>query len=122
MAAGVAMARPGSWRTAPLPKDWPTTRRRILGRDDRHCTWIETLPDGGHPLAPGAADHPHRCALGANQVDHIGDPDDHSDANLRALCAWHHGHRTALQGNAAHPPGPTLRRESEPHPGLRRIE
>lgn len=110
--------RPGSWRTAPLPHDWPATRTRIKQRDGQHCTWIYTQPDGGHPLMPGASTHPDRCTWRAKDVDHIGDPADHSDANLRALCSWHHKRRTARQANAAKVSIPTQKRPPEKHPGL----
>jgi 5-methylcytosine-specific restriction protein A len=111
------MAEP-SRRTTPLPTNWPRLRNHIRKRDGQRCTWIESEPDGGHPLTPGAAEHPDRCGGGAGSVDHIGDPRNHSDDNLRTLCAWHHDRRTAQQANAAKPPAPTLRRPRERHPGL----
>lgn len=109
--------RPGSWRTTPLPADWPAIRTRVKARDG-HCTWIYTLPDGGRPLDAGAAEHPDRCHWRGSEVDHIGDSADHRDENQRYLCTWHHRRRTALQANAAKPPPPTNRRPREQHPGL----
>lgn len=89
-----------SRRTSPLPPGWRTTRRRILERDRHTCV----IPD---------------CGSTATDVDH-GDngPDDHTDANLRALCAWHHNKRTAQQANAARWAN-TTKRPTEAHPGLR---
>lgn len=98
---------PGGWegsnRRAELPTDWDSAvRPRILARDGYQCAWL----DGGV-----------RCTQRATDVDHIGDKNDHSDANLRAICRWHHGKRTAQQGNAARK-RVSEKRRPEPHPGL----
>lgn len=76
----------GSTRRARLPKDWPTIRARILERDGHRCTKIT---DG------------QRCANEATDVDHIINGDDHSDANLHALCDPHHRAKTASEGGQA---------------------
>lgn len=113
---------PTSRRISPLPPGWKThIRPRILARDGHRCTWVAGVPDGGHPLAPGADTHPRRCATRATDVDHIGDPDDHDERNLRALCGPHHDGRTALQANRARWSRPQARRQRPKprHPGLR---
>jgi hypothetical protein len=57
------------------------------------------------------------CDATATDVDHIGDPDDHTDGNLRSLCSEHHDQKTSRQGNAARW---THRRQKprERHPGI----
>jgi hypothetical protein len=95
---------PTSRRTSPRPIGWKKIRLAILGRDGYRCTWIDE--------ATGL-----RCEAQATDVDHIGDNDDHSEANLRSLCGWHHDKRTGAQASAARwsrRPQPTKR----PHPGL----
>jgi hypothetical protein len=42
-----------------------------------------------------------RCPEMATDVDHVGDRFDHSPANLRSLCGWHHRQRTSTQGALA---------------------
>lgn len=94
-----------SARTTPLPPNWQSQiRPRILARDNRACTW----------LTNGV-----RCNQPATDVDHIGDPADHSDANLRALCSPHHRRRSASQGGTAAAAKRLPRtRPTEAHPGL----
>lgn len=92
----------GSTRRATLPPNWASIRRAVLTRDGHACTWT---------------DEGRRCGAAANQVDHIDRPDDHTLANLRALCRWHHDRRSSAQGNAARR-RPTNRRPKDPHPGL----
>ncbi|GGK89311.1 hypothetical protein GCM10012284_24110 [Mangrovihabitans endophyticus] len=92
------------WRTVPLPPDWASeVRPRILARDPRcrlrtHCWGARSV-----------------------EVDH-GDlgPDDHSDANLRGVCARCHAHRTGQQGaSAANERRPKrLRPRDGRHPGI----
>ena len=95
---------PRSARTAPLPKGWTAIRRRILKRDGYTCTW----------MTYGA-----RCTQAATDVDHIGDPDNHSDDNLRSLCAPHHRARSSSQGGrAAQAKRIPRKRPAEAHPGL----
>ena len=93
-----------AWRTSPLPAEWPTIRRRIIMRDGGRCT--ETLANG------------QRCTGGATDVHHMGAPDDHRDAVLRSLCAWHHRRITSAQANAKRV-RVTQRYPSEKHPGVR---
>ncbi|MFJ3248306.1 HNH endonuclease [Streptomyces sp. NPDC086782] len=76
-----------STRRARLPKDWARTRRRVLRRDKHACT--NEFSDG------------RVCGAPANQVDHITPGDDHSMANLRALCAWCHARKSATEGGRA---------------------
>jgi 5-methylcytosine-specific restriction enzyme A len=90
----------GTTRRASLPANWRTIRRQILDRDEWQCTDVTTG---------------QRCTERATEVDHIGDRDDHSPANLRALCTPHHRSRSGRQGAAARP---RASRPSEPHPGL----
>lgn len=84
-----------------LPANWQAIRRHILDRDQHRCT--ATQADGT------------RCRETTRlEVDHIDDPDNHTPANLRTLCHWHHAHRTAQQSAAAK----QARRPAPKHPGL----
>lgn len=91
----------GSRRKADLPTNWPSLRTQVLARDGHVCVL---------------------CGRPANQVDHIGDRDDHRLANLRALCPEHHHARSARQGSAAGNARrwarDSIRRPPEAHPGL----
>lgn len=77
----------GSTRRQRLPPDWSRIRKRILRRDGHRCT-ERGLDDV-------------RCYEVATEVDHIRPGDDHSDANLRALCSWHHQKKSSQEGGAA---------------------
>lgn len=69
-----------------LPPDWETRIvPAIKKRDGGRCRWILGISK-------------RRCPRPGTDVDHVGDPDDHSYRNLRLLCAFHHGKRTARQG------------------------
>lgn len=83
-----------------LPADWRRIRARVLARDRHRCV------DCG--------------AREQLEVDHIGNRDDHSVANLRTLCARCHRRRTAQQAARARwsRPETRARRPPEPHPGL----
>lgn len=70
----------GSTRRAQLPPNWTSIRRRILQRDRHRCT---------------------QCGAPANQVDHITPGNDHSDANLRALCHDCHQAKTKVESAQA---------------------
>lgn len=108
----------GSNRKATLPNGWPRTRRRILKRDGYCCTWQddERLVYGMGRWVMGI---PDPCDAPATDVDHIGDPNDHSDANLRSLCSPHHDKRSSAQGNAARWAKAIPRARPQPqHPGL----
>lgn len=76
-----------SWRTVPLPPNWGAIRRDILARD-MVCRW---------GILPGEIG---LCNLPPTDVDHMGDPSDHSYELLRGLCSFHHRRRTASQGVA----------------------
>lgn len=91
-----------SKRKAELPPGWPAIRRRILTRDGHQCTW--TRVDTGQ-----------RCTETATDVDHIGDPHDHADSNLRGLCGYHHRRRTSQQGAKARQRPTTT---TDRHPGI----
>jgi hypothetical protein len=80
-----------SWRTAPLPRNWPNIRGKVLKRDP-YCQW-GLLPDDGAPYLS--------CAERSIQVDHMGGPDDHRPEMLRGICVVHHQERTARQGVVA---------------------
>ncbi|MFD5573700.1 HNH endonuclease [Streptomyces cadmiisoli] len=77
------MAWQGSTRKARLPRNWPQIRRRILRRDKGLC---QTRFSEGQ-----------LCGRDATDVDHIVPGDDHSDANLQALCDWCHAARAAVR-------------------------
>ena len=98
---------PGHWagsaRRSTLPGDWGERRQRILDRDRGRCQWRE-----GGTL----------CGEHATEVDHVRRGNDHSDANLRALCDWHHGRKSSAEGNAARV-RLSNKRAPERHPGLR---
>ena len=95
-------------RTAPLPKSWPRIRARILKRDGHICQW---------PVVTGGI-----CGEPANQVDHkvnaASGVDDHSAANLWALCKWHHEQKTGREASAVAHARPPRARPAEAHPGL----
>lgn len=95
-------------RTAPLPKGWVRIRARILKRDRWICQW---------PVITGGL-----CGEPANQVDHKVNAaqgvDDHSDANLWALCQWHHDQKTGREASAVAHALPPKARPAEAHPGL----
>lgn len=97
----------GSNRRSELPPDWARTRKRILRRDSHECQWV--IEDHGKCLRP------------ANEVDHRKPGGDHSDANLRALCTWHHQKKSSREGAAASAIQRRVIknkfRRSEPHPG-----
>ena len=98
----------GSDRRDRLPPDWPKIRARILRRDGRRCT-VRNV-DGV------------RCGELATDVDHVKPGDDHRDANLRAVCQWHHRRKTGREGAAARAAAwrrnNSKYRRSEAHPGL----
>lgn len=71
-------------RRQTLPKDWERIRKRILQRDGYTCQNRNVYGDP--------------CREIATDIDHIGNRLDHSDANLQALCEWHHDQKTAQQG------------------------
>lgn len=83
-----------SRRRAQLPRDWQRIRAAQLQRDNHRCVL---------------------CDAPATDVDHYGDPDDHT--RLRSLCSPCHKRRTALQGLTAKGHGPARRRPAEQHPG-----
>jgi 5-methylcytosine-specific restriction protein A len=95
----MAWARHGS-RTAPLPPNWRTIRAAVLVRDQHRC------------VLPGCTTPTDRV-----QVDHMGDPSDHSYDQLRTLCHGHHAERTAEQAAAVRHRY-RERRPAEQHPGL----
>lgn len=78
----------GSTRKATLPPDWPQRQLLVLERDRHKYQHIRT--DTGAP-----------CGRFANEVDHIGDRDDHSYGNLQALCHWHHLRKSGRPGGLA---------------------
>jgi 5-methylcytosine-specific restriction protein A len=95
-------------RTEPLPKGWARIRERILNRDKRSCQWIRV-------------DTEEKCGETATHVDHkvnAGSGGADGDANLQALCAYHHGIKTGREGGHAAPPRPTKARDAEKHPGM----
>ncbi|MFI8084378.1 HNH endonuclease [Kitasatospora sp. NPDC086009] len=102
---GSPLAWTTSTRRERLPANWPRIRRRILHRDGHACT--ATFSDG------------RRCGMPATDVDHIIPGDDHSDANLRALCGWCHAQKSASEGGtAAASRAVRTTRPKAPHPAL----
>jgi 5-methylcytosine-specific restriction protein A len=98
------MAWSGSDRASRLPGNWGTIRLRVLRRDGWRCK--ATLSDGT------------RCPEPGTEVDHMQRGDDHSLANLQALCSWHHAKKSSAEGRAAQAPRPSRYRKAEAHPGL----
>lgn len=85
-----------------MPSNWQAITRRVRARDGHRCTWIR-------------ADDTRCTETTRLEVDHIGDPNDHTLPNLRTLCHWHHARRTAAQAAAAR----TDRRACGTHPNLK---
>lgn len=98
-----------SKRKRELPPDWAATRRRILKRDGGVCRqWLKDS-DGNW----------FQCKAPANQVDHKKRGNDHSDANLQALCEEHHKRKTNRESREARAEiRNRLRRPVERHPGM----
>lgn len=85
-------------RRQTLPKGWAKIRRLVLDRDPRcMCEGCQSCDPLGVRSEGGAAS----CKRPPTDVDHIGDRDDHSLANLRALCGPCHRRRSSRQGAAA---------------------
>lgn len=97
--------RKGSTRKDSLPPDWWKRRRRILRRDNEQCQHVRY-------------DTGRKCLRPANQVDHIDDRLDDSDANLQSLCWYHHQQKSSSQGGTA---AAKKRRKgaTKQHPGIR---
>lgn len=92
----------GSRRREELPPDWEAIKARVFERDGHRCVWV--MEKTGR-----------RCtATWELECDHIDDNRDHRMSNLRTLCSFHHGIRTAQQGIEA-----SRRRRAE---GLRQPE
>jgi 5-methylcytosine-specific restriction endonuclease McrA len=72
---------------AAFRKNWPVLRRRVPRRDGYAC---QTRFGEGQ-----------LCGREATDVDHIVPGDDHSMANLRALCGWCHARKSASEGGRA---------------------
>lgn len=102
------MAWEGSTRRQRLPDDWPKRRNAALKAANGKC---EARMSGGR-----------RCGWKATDVDHIEAGDDHSPANLQAICSWHHGRKSSGEGNAAKAAKRQQTadkfRRTEEHPGL----
>ena len=101
----------GQWKNSrrrdELPPDWDAIRKRIFRRDGGRCT--EIIRDG------------LRCPNVATDCDHVGDKNDHSDANLTSLCPGHHKAKSSYQGVQARQRRREARfRPPEIHPGTRR--
>ncbi|MEV5319179.1 HNH endonuclease [Streptomyces sp. NPDC052687] len=95
----------GSTRRSRLPKNWALIRRRVLRRDKGVCQ--ARFSDG------------RLCGAVATDVDHIVPGDDHSMANLRALCGWCHARKSAQEGGqAAALTRVRMDRPKPPHPAL----
>lgn len=96
---------PGGWagsdRASRLPPDWPILRAAVLTEAGHRCEIL--VRDGS------------RCRDRATEVDHIEAGDNHTRANLQAICEWHHRRKSSREGNSAR-----ARRHRQPpkHPGL----
>lgn len=90
-----------SWSPDPLPPDWPSTRQRILTRDNHRC-------------------YINGCPLRASEVDHIvprSQGGTNHDSNLAAICTHHHRTKTAREANKARRIKYSRLRQPDPHPG-----
>ena len=76
-----------------LPDNWASIRDTILARDPR-CRL-------GYPDVWVTAKGMTACSGRATEVDHIGDPNDHTPANLRGACKPCHRRRTEQQAKDA---------------------
>lgn len=97
----------GSDRLSRLPQDWPARRQVVLTRDGHVCQHVRT-------------DTGRRCGARATDVDHIHADDDHSFANLQALCAHHHLKKSGREGGVASGAARRAKRDAKrkPHPGM----
>lgn len=97
----------GSDRRERLPADWHITQPRILERDRHQCRHVRS-------------DTGRECGAHARQVDHRVPGDDHSDANLFAICDWHHAQKSGREGGTASGKARRAKRdEAKPqHPGV----
>lgn len=74
-------------RRSRLPANWEREiRPRILKRDPI-CRWKEHGD--------------FTCSNPSQEVDHIRRGQDHSPANLRGLCSWHHQQKSSMEGAEA---------------------
>lgn len=99
----------GSTRKETLPPDWKKRREERFRLDGYQCTATNAVTG-------------ERCDGPAEECDHHGDRLDHSIDNLRSLCSWHHGRKSAAQGliakaNRLRRADSKFRRD-ERHPGL----
>ena len=96
-----------SWRSEPLPPNWPAIRYQVLARDPV-CQW-GSLPGEEGP-----------CGQDSTDADHILGAGDHRLVALRGICHPHHIIRSAGQARAVLASRRSLRlRPAEPHPGWR---
>lgn len=96
-----------SWRTVPLPSDWPAIRYEVLFRDPV-CRWGSLDGEEG------------TCGQDATEADHTGSPSDHRPEMLRGLCHSHHVHRSAGQARARKAAIASARlRPRDSHPGYK---
>lgn len=104
----MVVAWEGSDRREHLPPDWQARRLRRFKMDGYRCTAVNVYGE--------------RCEEPAEECDHIGSRDDHRLEMLRSLCTWHHGKKSARQGNrAAYQRRRKIDerfRRTETHPGL----
>lgn len=93
----------GSSRKQRLPKDWPQRRATCLRRYNNSCAW---------------------CGNKATHADHKIPGDDHSQANLQALCAECHNIKSSSEGGKSVHKGKRAKRikpwrQPTKHPGLK---
>jgi 5-methylcytosine-specific restriction protein A len=95
----------GSDRKSRLPADWQQLRAAVRERSGGRC---EVIKRNGK-----------RCYDAATDCDHIIPGDDHSLANLRDICTWHHRRKSSREGNEAQAAlRAMLRHPVEQHPGV----
>jgi 5-methylcytosine-specific restriction endonuclease McrA len=99
---------PKSGRSSPLPSNWKFTRANVLRRDKHQCVRIRE-------------DTGRRCQEKATDVNHKGDPNDHTYKNLESLCSYHHDLITAQQGGLATRQA-KAKRKPKSHPGVIRYD
>ena len=109
------MSSKSNWATSDrlseLPPDWHKLRAETLEYDGYQCVW---------PGRWAAYRGVPQCGSPATDVDHVGDPFDHSAANRQSLCRGHHTIKTQKESAAARRRQLAKLRHPVPkHPGLK---
>jgi 5-methylcytosine-specific restriction endonuclease McrA len=88
-----------------LPWNWNKIRVDVFRIKGRFC--VQVREDTGLP-----------CGAPATDVDHIVPGPDHSIANLRPLCNWHHRHKSSAEGGQARAAMLAKKKPERRSPGL----